>query len=191
MVIAATALLLYAGYADIRRRSVSNALWLVMGGAGVVLAGYRAAVAGAAFLVPVSLSLVFTGLLAYLFFWLGYLGGADAKALICLALLFPVQPAFGIHAHGFPLVSPPAFVPFPPALLMLGNALVLALAVPVGLFLYNLYRGGLRGLAGNGALSFVAYRRQGRLSGGAWVTPQLPFMVFIALGFIAGCLLGV
>ena len=113
---------------------------------------------GPAFLVPVLLSIVFTGLVGYVFYRLGYLGAADVKALVCLALLFPVQPVFSIQAQGFPLLASPAVMPFPPALLMLGNGLALALAVPLGLFLYNLRRSGIRGMAGNGALSFVAYR---------------------------------
>lgn len=66
-------------------------------------------------------------------------GGADAKSLIALALVFAVYPAL----EGLPLLAlndPAAqeIMPFP--LLVLFNGAILTMLVPVGLFLLNLIR---------------------------------------------------
>jgi archaeal preflagellin peptidase FlaK len=64
-------------------------------------------------------------------------GGADAKALIALSLMFPVYPIVG----GFPLIPIPndlSMLLFPFSLLILFNAAILSLIIPLGLLLYNL-----------------------------------------------------
>jgi|LFRM01.2.fsa_nt_gb preflagellin peptidase FlaK len=66
-------------------------------------------------------------------------GGADAKALIALAIMFPVYPFIG----SFPLIAPPTelsefILPFP--LLILFNAALVSLAVPIALLILNIAR---------------------------------------------------
>jgi len=232
-------ILAYACYSDIKRRRVSNIVWLVMMGVGIAFAGYYTIEQGMSFLIPLFFSATITGAASYIFFRLGLFGAADAKALICIAVLFPTQPGFTILSHHFPLlgISMPVFFPF--ALIVLLNAAVLALAVPISLFFRNLHSLGLKDFMRNAAMCFVAYRvnigglRSGRFTrlthtyeerdghltrqyslGGiplnsdtvqqlkayhreekvtaeVWVTPELPFILFIALGFLACCLLGV
>lgn len=231
-------ILSYACYSDIRERRVSNIVWVVMASGGISFAGYSAIVQGVSLLILIISSVIIIGVMSYILFRLGLFGAADAKALICIALLFPTQPTFNIFFYKFPLFD--AFVPivFPFAIMVLLNASVLALVVPISLFLRNLHSLGLRGFMRNAALCFVAYRveidglgsgRFGRLThayeeigghltrryslGGmpinnktvqelkayhgeqkagtqAWVTPELPFVLFITLGFIAGCFIG-
>jgi preflagellin peptidase FlaK len=70
-------------------------------------------------------------------------GGADAKALISLSIMFPTYPVVG----PFPLIPVPfdtaQFVlPFP--LLILFNAALLTIAVPVVLLAYNTVKGQFR-----------------------------------------------
>jgi preflagellin peptidase FlaK len=67
-------------------------------------------------------------------------GGADAKALLALSMVFPVYPAI----DSLPLIQIPVDVAqylFPFSLLILFNAALITLAVPIGLFFYNLARG--------------------------------------------------
>jgi len=37
----------------------------------------------------------------------------------------------------------------------------------------------------------TAYHREEKVAAEVWVTPELPFILFIALGFLASCLIGV
>jgi len=191
------------------------------------------------FLTPFVLSAAITGTVSYIFFRLGLFGAADAKALICIAVLFPTQPGFAILSHHFPLLGASVPVVFPFALIVLLNAAVLALAVPISLFFRNLHSLGLREFTRNTAMCFVAYRvnidglrsdrfarlthayeeidghltrryslggtplnsdtvqrlkayhREEKVAAEVWVTLELPFILFIALGFLASCLLGV
>jgi len=78
-------ILAYACYSDIRKRSVSNIVWLVMAGVGIAFAGYCTVVQGMSFLIPLIFSATITGAVSYIFFRLGLFGAADAKALICIA----------------------------------------------------------------------------------------------------------
>ena len=238
-VVFALLILAYACYSDIRNRSVSNIVWLVMVGVGIAFAGYDMVVQGISFLIPFILSATITGAVSYIFFRLGLFGAADAKALICIAMLFPTQPGFTILSHNFPIFGTYVPVAFPFALIVLLNTTVLALAVPITLFFRNLHSLGLKELMRNAALCFVAYRvnidglrsvrfarlthkyeerdgnlkrqyslggtplnsntvqrlkayhREKKVAAEVWVTPELPFILFITLGFLACCLLGV
>jgi preflagellin peptidase FlaK len=232
-------ILAYAGYSDIRKRRVSNIVWLVMAGVSIAFGGYYTAVQGMSFLIPLILSATITGAVSYIFFRLGLFGAADVKALICIAVLFPIQPVFNILYNHFPLFGAYVPVAFPFALTVLLNAAVLALAVPISLFFRNLYSLGLKEFVRNAAMCFVAYRvnidglrsdrfarlthtyeeidghvtrryslggtpinskivqklkayhREQKVGAEVWVTPELPFILFIALGFMMSCLLGV
>ncbi len=232
-------ILAYAGYSDIRKRSVSNIVWLVMAGVGIAFAGYYTVVQSMSFLIPLIFSTAITGALSYVFFRLGLFGAADAKALICIAVLFPTQPRFTILSHNFPSFDASVPLIFPFALIVLLNAAVLALAVPVSLFFRNLHSLGLKEFMRNAVMCLVAYRanidglrsdrfarlthtyeeidghltrryslggtplnsdmaqllkayhREEKVAAEVWVTPELPFILFIALGFLASCLLGV
>ncbi|MDD1767922.1 MAG: hypothetical protein LUQ27_05095 [Methanomassiliicoccales archaeon] len=67
-------------------------------------------------------------------------GGADAKALLALSILFPSYPII----DSLPLISIPVHVPqyaFPFSLLILFNAALLTIIVPIGMFFYNLAKG--------------------------------------------------
>ena len=232
-------ILAYACYSDIRKRSVTNIVWLVMAGVGIAFAGYGTVLQDMSFLIPFIFSATITGAVSYIFFRLGLFGAADAKALICIALLFPMRPGFTILSHNFPLLDTSVTGVFPFALITLLNAAVLALAVPVSLFFRNLYSLDLKEFMRNAAMCFVAYRvnidglrsdgfvrlthkyeerddnltrryslggiplnsdtvqrlkayhGEGKVAAEVWVTPELPFILFIALGFLTCCLLGV
>jgi len=232
-------ILTYASYSDITKRSVSNIVWLVMAGVSITFAGYCAVMQGMSFLIPFIFSATITTAASYVFFRLWLFGAADAKALMCIAVLFPIQPSFTILSYHFPLIDASVPLVFPFALIVLLNATVLALAVPIFLFFRNLHGLGLKELMRNGAMCFVAYRvnidglrsdrftrlthtyeeidsrltrryswggiplnsdtvqrlkayhREEKVAAEVWVTPELPFILFIAVGFLTCCLLGV
>ena len=237
-VVFALLILAYACYSDVKKRNVSNIVWLVMAVVSIALAGYYTVVQGTSFLFQLIFSTTITGAISYIFFRLRLFGAADAKALICIALLFPMQPKYTILSHHFPLLDASVPVVLPFTLIVLLNAAVLALAVPISLFFHNLHSLALKEFVRNAAMCFVAYRvnidglrsdRFARLThayeeidghltrryslGGmpinsetvqqlkayhgeqkvgaeVWVTPELPFILFIALGFLVSCLIG-
>ena len=70
-------------------------------------------------------------------------GGADAKALIALSLVFPIYPELA----GLPVLElndPTALTILPFPVLVLFNGAILTLLVPIGMLLANLLRGDVR-----------------------------------------------
>jgi hypothetical protein len=66
-------------------------------------------------------------------------GGADAKALIALSIMFPIYPVIGpLPLIPVPFETAQFVLPFP--LVVLFNAAILTLAVPVALFAFNVSR---------------------------------------------------
>lgn len=137
--------LAWASIQDLRTRRVPNAIWPPLAVLGLLLLAidtYGYAMAGGIiwnrFLVGAGISLFLVIPLAYGFWLLRGFGGADAKALIVLAVLFPVYPTYEIGALAFPLYEAAAgsF-----ALTILTNAVVVGILYPVGLAGYNLLSG--------------------------------------------------
>ncbi|WP_254864450.1 prepilin peptidase [Halovivax gelatinilyticus] len=136
---------------DIRTRRVPSAAWIPLGalGAGLLVwdgwIAYQAdVVAWQEFLIPAALSLGFVVPLAYLFWWFGGFGGADAKALLVLALLFPVVPSYAIGGLSFPLAGGDELLPF--SLSILANGVLVGLAIPVALAIRNALAGRVTGV---------------------------------------------
>ncbi|GAB3698853.1 A24 family peptidase [Halorubrum pallidum] len=135
----------WAALRDVRTRRLPNRLWppLYLFGALVLVWETAtlwplAGVEGRLFLVRAAISLIFVAPLGYAFWYLGAFGGADAKALIALALVFPTFPTYEIVGTTFPLVDTQLGV-F--SLTILTNTVLLGLAYPIGLAAVNLARG--------------------------------------------------
>lgn len=136
----------WVALADVRTRRVPRSVWIPLALLGVITLawdGLRAAEAGGIvwryeFLVPAAISVGIVVPLAYLFWWIGGFGAADAKALLVLAILFPVVPAYTLGGVTLPAVSGPhgAF-----AFVILVNAVLLGALLPVVLTLGNGVRG--------------------------------------------------
>ncbi|MDD4748846.1 MAG: A24 family peptidase C-terminal domain-containing protein [Methanosarcinaceae archaeon] len=231
--------LLYASYSDLKHRKVSNRVWKGMLAALFVFVLYEASHGGLPYIVQLSYSFFVIFILGYLFFCLGFFGGADAKALIVLSLLIPVYPDIQLLSKHFPLLGLPFHGLF--AFTVFENALLFTACVPFGLFFYNLlhfskdmlsrpfymfvafqvdirslramvekgralrlierfeYREGKlkSGFAGRGIVlspnilsKLEACRKKGLLKENLWITPRIPFILPISLGFLFAILLG-
>lgn len=143
------ALLAYAAVQDLRTRRVPNLTWLVGGAVGAALLlvdwwGGRA-------VRPVHLVIIALLLASAYLLWYFHLlaGGADAKALMMLAVLLPLPLRLEAAGHAFPVWTSP----FPPALVVLANSLLAFVVVPLVFFSWNGARGDVRWPA-----MFLGYR---------------------------------
>ncbi|MGM0386927.1 MAG: A24 family peptidase C-terminal domain-containing protein [Natrinema limicola] len=136
----------WVAYRDFETRRVSSSVWIPLSLLGTVLLvwdGWLAWTAGGTgwtydFLVPTALSLGLVVPIAYLFWWVGGFGGADAKALLVLAVLFPTFPEYALGSWTVPLATPPlgAF-----SFTILTNAVLVGIALPLVLAVRNAVAG--------------------------------------------------
>lgn len=141
----------WAAWRDLQVRRVPNRLWLPLVGLGVVLllwegwrvvngpdpTGYRRRL----FVLEVVVSLGFVAPMAYLIWRVGGFGGADAKALMTLAVVVPTTPTYVVPQSGADLVFPfTATIPgaWPFSLTVLTNTVVVAMTFPAVVTVRNL-----------------------------------------------------
>jgi archaeal preflagellin peptidase FlaK len=214
--ITGTVLLAYASYTDIKTRRAANILWVIIGIVGAILLviqyldGDFPNIWYLAF-IPIMIVLM------YAFFQMRLLfGGADAKALMALAILVPIQPLIGV----FPLW--PSFLPG--SWIIFANAILLFLFIPLSLLIYNIGKRNPRFpycLLGY-KISIEKAKQQfvwpmEKIKDGKrklvympknfdvdeelaefeklgikeiWVTPKIPFMIPLLAGFLATFFLG-
>lgn len=147
LVAAVAALLTFAvaAWFDLRSRRIANIVWVPLALLAVVLLVVRIinvveSPAGQqqTEVIQLVLSIGVAIPVSYLFYQLRAFGGADAKALIVLALLFPIYPVMTVFGQTLPLIQPPLGV-F--ALTILTNTMLLAALYPVVLGLRNFVAG--------------------------------------------------
>ncbi|MFC4990030.1 A24 family peptidase [Saliphagus infecundisoli] len=147
----AVPLLAWAAVRDVRSRRVPSVAWVPLGALGAVLLCWEAWLAWRAgplarsdLLVPAAVGFGLVVPIAYFTWWAGGFGGADARALFALALLFPTVPTYAIEippdTPPFPL-EPGTIAAFP--FTILANAVVVAACVPVALAVRNAAAGRL------------------------------------------------
>jgi preflagellin peptidase FlaK len=134
----------WAAWRDVRTRRVPNRTWVplvALGALALAIEGWLVytgetpvPVDQGVYLVRVVISLGFVGPLAYAFWWFGGFGGADAKALITAAVLFPTFPTYLFPGFALPVVVPTLGV-F--AMSVLSNTVVIGIAYPFVLTLRN------------------------------------------------------
>ena len=136
----------WAAWRDIHTRRIPNRVWpplVILGGLLLVWEAAQLFVFGTPggrpdfFLIRAGISLLFVAPLGYAFWWFGAFGAADAKAMIALAVLLPTFPSYALGGLELPVVDTTIGV-F--SLTVLTNAVMLAVAAPVGLGLGNLRR---------------------------------------------------
>ncbi len=144
----------WAAFRDVRTRRVPNRTWLPLVAVGLTALAWDALlVVGTPrqplFVIRVVLSVGLVAPLGYLFWRLGGFGGADAKAVMTLALVFPANPAYYLPAELATAAGGvlPATYPAQTAALgvfsltILSNTVLVGLAYPLLLAARNLPRG--------------------------------------------------
>jgi len=82
----------YASWSDWKKREVSNTVWLFLAPLALALSALQFILFSPDLLLFYAVSFAVTAALSIVLFYLGAFGGADAKALMCLALALPTYP---------------------------------------------------------------------------------------------------
>jgi len=211
------AVLSYASYTDIKTRRASNINWLIMGGIGGILLVVQYFTVGFEnilylLFIPIMIGLVYAFFQMRLIF-----GGADAKALMAIAILTPLEPSI----NQFPLWSG-SFMPF--SWSIFSNSIIIFLFIPISLLIFNIAKRDIQF-----PFVFLGYKLDiktarkkfvwplERLVDGkrkfvympnsfevddeydvfekngipkVWVTPKIPFMIPLFIGFIIAFIIG-
>ncbi|WP_435184079.1 prepilin peptidase [Halobellus sp. EA9] len=138
----------WAAWRDVETRRVPSRTWYPLVALGVALLAWDAlshlslaAPGDLLFFVRVAISLFVVAPIAYLFWLVGGFGGADAKALITIAILLPTFPTYYFSGFTLPVVVTTLGV-F--SMTVLTNTVVLAIAYPLGIAGRNLLDGDFR-----------------------------------------------
>lgn len=202
--------LLYASYTDFKLRIARDELWIIAGVAGLLLIPFSAhPLSNMAFYLLLSVLVM----LPFSFFvMLLRMGGADAKALLAIAILAPIFP----HMGSLPLWIPVVELPF--AMTVFINSLLIYLAIPIVLLFWNLKNGviefpfsllGYKMKASEIGKKFVwpmekiedGKRKKSIMpqqdvdvsvfgDDEMWVTPKIPFLIPLAAGYFISFVLG-
>ncbi len=158
------AILGYSCITDWKIRRASNNLWYLMGGLGLILGLLEFSLLDfdTSFLISWGIGFGFMFILMYglyyFFQWIGMagIGGADAKALIAIALMFPYYPQ--IYVSDFILPISDISHSFSFSFAVFGNALVLNFIVPVAILIMNLIRVPFGELRSDPIAAFTGYK---------------------------------
>ncbi len=211
-------ILSYASYTDIKTRKASNINWLIMGGIGGILlvvqyftVGFGTQINYLIF-IPIMIALVYVLFQLRLIF-----GGADAKALMAIAILVPLAPAIS----QFPLWDRSLM---PASWFIFSNSVILFLFIPLSLLLFNIAKRNIQfpyALLGykmdikkardkfvwplekivDGKRKFSYMPKNFEIEdeldefekngiNKIWITPKIPFMIPLLAGFICAFVLG-
>lgn len=139
-VLVALPVFLYASYRDVKERLVRDVVWVPLYVFGLLFLLIDLTTGDWTTIAPwVAGNLIFAIVIGYILYWTHLFGGADRKALIGLALLFPTYPLLIV----FPLVTPPILEPPMNAanmfsLTILANTALIAILFPLYTLFNNL-----------------------------------------------------
>jgi preflagellin peptidase FlaK len=124
----------YASYSDYKSREVSDRVWMILGPLSLALTFAELFLYDQTQLIPYGMCFGLTSVFAIVLFYVGGFGGADAKALMCLALALPFYPENLFS----PLTGQPSPISrsfFP--ITVFSNSVLFAAFTAVVLFVYN------------------------------------------------------
>jgi archaeal preflagellin peptidase FlaK len=130
--------LVYASWSDYKTREVSNRVWAIYAPIALALSLAELLLFDSSQLWLFGLSFGLTAGFALLLFYSGGFGGADSKALMCIALALPFFPAALITPILPGGISPLSQTLFP--VTILSNAVLIAAASAIYLLISNLAR---------------------------------------------------
>ena len=116
----------YAGWSDWKRREVEDWVWVMTFPLGGILTTIRTVLTGRPDPYFWVFGLIITIILAFTLSHIGLWGGADGKALICLALITPEMPSFANPILGIWITFLPFTVIFNAYLLSLSSLVYIA-----------------------------------------------------------------
>lgn len=198
--------LLDACYTDLRYRKVSNKVWFWM----LISCSWFVVIelldGGLPYLANLLLSVAIMIVFVTKMYSSGSIGGGDAKGLLALAVLFPFYPTGEIAGITLPVLGTTPLHLFPLTVLL--NTFFVSISAPLGLAIYNMIHFEPEMLQ-NPAFMAQGYRTTLEklekkehtvplecigectdLNQKVWVTPLLPYMIFITIGYIAALLTG-
>jgi archaeal preflagellin peptidase FlaK len=127
--------LLYASWSDYKTREVSNKTWVIFAPTAFALTFLEICIYEPSGLLSYGISFGLTAVFSMILFYAGGFGGADAKALMCLALALPFYPTNLFT----PLTGEPSPILknlFP--ITVFSNAVLFAAATAIYIFLRNI-----------------------------------------------------
>ena len=209
-------MLVAASYLDLKSREVPDKFWIPFGITGASLTAYDSYVGTPGYdILQLAVAIGLVSALSWAGYFLHLYGGADAKAITALSLLFPIHSSLGmLHPFG--------------ALTAFTNSVLLSALLPVFFLVVNLFKiikgekifeGFEDSRASKIKALFLGTRRKqtGRfdysmekkvegkktfnislgkidedfaVGKDIWVSPGIPLLVFVMLGFIATVLFG-
>ncbi|BAJ50223.1 archaeal preflagellin peptidase FlaK [Candidatus Caldarchaeum subterraneum] len=119
--------LLYSSYLDIKKREVDDIVWVIPSILGLLLNLYTVYVVGFDYLVRYGAAVLVSAGVGFALYFAGLYGGADAKALVTIALVQPFSYT-GLQLHGVT------------SLTVLTNGMIFSLSLPVFFMAFNSYR---------------------------------------------------
>lgn len=126
----------FASWSDYKTREVNDTVWILLAPIGFALTFFEIFIYESELLQFYGICFGLTALFAIVIFYSGGFGGADAKALMCLALVLPFYPV-NLLAPLFGSISPISQILFP--LTIFSNSVLLAGLTAIVLFLYNIF----------------------------------------------------
>lgn len=129
-------MLLYASWSDYKTREVSNRVWLIYAPIALILSLAELLMFEPSQLPFYGLSFGVTAVVALLLFYTGGFGGADSKALMCIALALPFAPMALFTPLIAGAISPTSQIIFP--ITIFGNAVLFAAASGIYMILRNI-----------------------------------------------------